>query len=48
MKNRGAPVKIYGLLNIRQAAGRRGGSMEYYIRDGYFALDVELPVRQGS
>ncbi len=34
----------YGLSNIRQAAERRGGSMEYHIRDGYFVLDVEFPV----
>ncbi len=34
----------YGLSNIRQAAGRRGGGMEYHIRDGYFVLDVEFPV----
>ncbi len=35
----------YGLFNIRQAAERRGGSMEYHIQDGYFVLDVEFPVR---
>ncbi len=47
----GLPVTIksgkghgYGLSNIRQAAERRGGSMEYHIQDGYFVLDVELPV----
>lgn len=30
----------YGLSNIRQAAERRGGSMEYRVRNGYFVLDV--------
>lgn len=34
----------YGLSNIRQAAERRGGSMEYHIQNGYFVLDVEFPV----
>jgi len=34
----------YGLSNIRQAAERRGGSMEYNIQNGYFVLDVEFPV----
>jgi len=34
----------YGLSNIRQAAQRRGGSMEYHIQNGYFVLDVEFPV----
>lgn len=32
----------YGLSNIRQAAGRRGGRMEYRVGDGYFVLDVTL------
>lgn len=32
----------YGLSNIRQAAGRRGGQMEYRVLDGYFVLDVTL------
>lgn len=30
----------YGLSNIRQAAGRRGGQMEYRVLNGYFVLDV--------
>lgn len=34
----------YGLSNIRQAAGRRGGQMEYRVWDGYFVLDVTLGV----
>lgn len=34
----------YGLSNIRQAAERRGGQMEYRIGDGYFVLDVTLRV----
>lgn len=34
----------YGLSNIRQAAGRRGGQMEYRVQDGYFVLDVTLGV----
>lgn len=34
----------YGLSNIRQAAGRRGGQMEYRVLDGYFVLDVTLGV----
>lgn len=34
----------YGLSNIRQAAGRRGGQMEYRVGDGYFVLDVTLGV----
>lgn len=34
----------YGLSNIRQAAGRRGGQMEYHVQDGYFVLDVSFPV----
>lgn len=34
----------YGLSNIRQAAERRGGSMECHIGDGYFMLDVEFPI----
>lgn len=34
----------YGLSNIRQAAGRKGGQMEYHIGDGYFVLDVTLGV----
>lgn len=32
----------YGLSNIRQAAGRRNGSMQYRVQDGYFILDVAL------
>ena len=32
----------YGLSNIRQAAGRRGGQMEYRVLNGYFVLDVTL------
>lgn len=35
----------YGLSNIRQAAEHRGGSMEYHIANGYFVLDVELPIK---
>lgn len=34
----------YGLSNIRQAAERRDGSLEYYVRNGYFVLDVTLSV----
>lgn len=34
----------YGLSNIRQAAERRGGSMEYRMENGYFLLDVEFPI----
>ncbi len=34
----------YGLFNIRQAAERRGGSMEYRVENGYFVLDVRFPV----
>lgn len=34
----------YGLSNIRQAAGRRGGQMEYRVLDGYFVLDVTLGI----
>jgi len=34
----------YGLSNIRQAAERRDGSMEYRIEDGYFVLDVKFPI----
>lgn len=34
----------YGLSNIQQAAEHRGGSMEYHIANGYFVLDVEMPV----
>jgi len=34
----------YGLSNIRQAAERRNGSMEYYVENGYFVLDVEFPL----
>lgn len=30
----------YGLSNIRQAAGRRSGQMEYRVLNGYFVLDV--------
>lgn len=37
----------YGLSNIRQAAERRGGSMECHIEDGYFMLDVEFPITIG-
>ncbi len=36
----------YGLSNIRQAAERKGGSMEYHIENEYFVLDVTLPVIQ--
>ncbi len=49
--NNGLPVTTkrgkehgYGLSNIRQAAERKGGSMEYHIENGYFVLDVELPI----
>lgn len=34
----------YGLFNIRQAARRRSGHMEYRVRDGYFVLDVTLGI----
>lgn len=34
----------YGLSNIRQAAERRGGHMEYRVLDGYFVLDVTFEV----
>ncbi len=34
----------YGLSNIRQAAERRGGSMECHMEEGYFMLDVEFPI----
>ena len=34
----------YGLSNIRQAAERRDGSMEYHAQDGYFVLDVTFLV----
>ncbi len=34
----------YGLSNIRRAAGRRGGYMEYRVRNGYFVLDVAFSV----
>lgn len=34
----------YGLSNIRRAAERRGGSMEYHTHGGSFILDVALPV----
>lgn len=34
----------YGLSNIRAAAERKGGSMEYFARDGYFVLDVEFAI----
>ncbi len=34
----------YGLSNIRQAAERRGGRMEYHVQNGFFVLDVEFPV----
>ena len=43
----GLPVSLkeeeghgYGLSNIRQAAERRNGYMEYRVQDGYFVLDV--------
>lgn len=32
----------YGLSNIKQAAERRGGQMEYRVGDGFFVLDVTL------
>lgn len=38
----------YGLSNIKQAAKRRGGQMEYRVGDGYFVLDVTLLVNQES
>lgn len=34
----------YGLSNIRAAAERRGGSMEYSDQNGYFVLDVEFEI----
>lgn len=34
----------YGLSNIKQAAERKDGQMEYHIGDGYFVLDVTLGV----
>lgn len=34
----------YGLPNIRQAAERRGGQMEYRVGDDFFVLDVTLRV----
>ncbi len=34
----------YGLSNIKQAAERRGGQMEYRVGDGFFVLDVTLRV----
>lgn len=34
----------YGLSNIRQAAERRDGSMEYHAQDGYFVLAVTFLV----
>lgn len=34
----------YGLSNIKQAAGRKGGQMEYRVLNGYFVLDVTLGV----
>lgn len=34
----------YGLSNIRQAAERREGSMEYRVQNGYFVLDVTFSV----
>lgn len=36
----------YGLSNIRQAAVRTGGSMEYRAEDGVFILDVDMPVKE--
>lgn len=38
----------YGLLNIQQAAKRRGGSMAHRTENGYFVLDVEFPLTQTS
>lgn len=47
----GLPVSIkgrkghgYGLSNIRQAAERRNGTMEYHVQNGYFVLDVTFGV----
>ncbi len=47
----GPPVSLkegeehgYGLSNIRQAAERRDGYMEYCVQDGYFVLDVGFGV----
>ncbi len=34
----------YGLSNIRQAAERKGGSMECHMEEEYFMLDVEFPI----
>ncbi len=34
----------YGLPNIKQAAERRGGQMEYRVGDGFFVLDVTLRI----
>lgn len=34
----------YGISNIQQAAKRRGGSMDHRTENGYFVLDVELPL----
>lgn len=36
----------YGLSNIRRAAERRDGSMEYHVKNGTFVLDVELPLME--
>ncbi len=36
----------YGLSNIRQAAIRTGGSMEYRAEDGVFILDIDMPVKE--
>ncbi|MCM1106707.1 MAG: GHKL domain-containing protein, partial [Blautia sp.] len=37
----------YGLSNIRQAAERRNGDMQYHVQNGYFVLDVAFETESG-
>lgn len=38
----------YGIPNIRSAAERMGGAMEYRVKNGYFVLDVRLPLQEDA
>lgn len=37
----------YGLANIRHTTEKLGGSIEYYVENGYFILDVDFPLLVG-